>query len=283
MAEKPTTAAGYAIESIELVRGTCLYVATKLGDLLDDVVVVGGLVPSLLVNQKDLGDDSEGHAGTMDLDLGLSLAILEDERYQGLAQRLRDAGFTPDVNDKGNQANQRWKIEEPRRVTVDFLIPTTQPEQAGGGLLNLEADLAAVVTPGLHLAHADRRAVEVSGRTLAGEQATRSIWVCGPGAFLVLKALAFLNRGANKDAYDLYYVLSNMGIDEVMKSLTAIREDPKTQEALQIIRDDFSGHDGVGPRRVAEFVASRPDDDIQADVVGFVSELLAGCEEWPSI
>jgi hypothetical protein len=27
------------------VRATCLYVATKLGDLMDELVVVGGLVP----------------------------------------------------------------------------------------------------------------------------------------------------------------------------------------------------------------------------------------------
>ncbi len=44
MAEKPTTAAGYDREYAGLVRATCLYVATKLGDLIEDLVVVGGLV-----------------------------------------------------------------------------------------------------------------------------------------------------------------------------------------------------------------------------------------------
>ena len=31
MPDKPTTAAGYKSEQVELVRATCLYVATKLG------------------------------------------------------------------------------------------------------------------------------------------------------------------------------------------------------------------------------------------------------------
>ena len=31
--------------------------------------------------------------------------------------------------------------------------------------------------------------------------------MCGPGAFVVLKALAFRDRGEPKDAYDLVYVL----------------------------------------------------------------------------
>ena len=44
MPDKPTTAAGYERSQVELVRATCLYVATKLGDLMDELVVVGGLV-----------------------------------------------------------------------------------------------------------------------------------------------------------------------------------------------------------------------------------------------
>ena len=33
-------------------------------------------------------------------------------------------------------------------------------------------------------------------------------------------------------------------------------------------------HDGLGPRRVAEFLVGRPDDILQADVVGYVGALL---------
>ena len=42
--------AGYRREKVELVRATCLYVATRLGDLMGDLLVVGGLVPSLLMH-----------------------------------------------------------------------------------------------------------------------------------------------------------------------------------------------------------------------------------------
>ena len=49
MPEKPAFAFQYSSEQGELVLRTCLYVATKLGDLLDELVVVGGLVPSLLI------------------------------------------------------------------------------------------------------------------------------------------------------------------------------------------------------------------------------------------
>ena len=65
--------------------------ATKLGDLLGEIVVVGGLVPYLLIDQEDLPSGLEPHAGTMDLDLGLGLGILNEERYRKLSARLRDA------------------------------------------------------------------------------------------------------------------------------------------------------------------------------------------------
>jgi len=54
MPEKPLFASDYKRKDIELVRQTCLYVATKLGDLLDDLVVVEGLVPSLLIPNESL-------------------------------------------------------------------------------------------------------------------------------------------------------------------------------------------------------------------------------------
>lgn len=39
---KPTTRKGYTPAQVEQVRATCLYVATFLGDLRDDLVVIGG-------------------------------------------------------------------------------------------------------------------------------------------------------------------------------------------------------------------------------------------------
>ena len=51
VASKPATGDGYGSEDLALVRQVCLYLATKLGDLLEDIAVVGGLAPSLLVDQ----------------------------------------------------------------------------------------------------------------------------------------------------------------------------------------------------------------------------------------
>lgn len=272
MPEKPTTAEGYAPEYVTLVRATCLYVATKLGDLTDDLVVVGGLVPSLIVDQENLADGVEAHVGTMDLDV----ALLDQGRYRELSERLRRSGFTQDENEQGNVTRQRWKIDGVEKVTLDFLIQPTLPSDRGGSLRDIEPDFAAIIAPGLHLAFEDRRRISLSGRTIMGEEAAREIWVCGPAAYIVLKALAFSLRGENKDAYDLFYAVRNFGtgVEEIADLLRPILEDPDTKKAISVLRQDFTNHNGLGPRRVAEFLTGGQDGSVQADVVGYIDSLL---------
>ena len=116
MAEKPATASGYTSEQLELVRGTCLYVATKLGDLMDDLVIVGGLAPSLLIDQEDLPEGADAHVGTTDLDVGMTVGLLDQGMYATLTERLRRAGFSPDLNEEGNPTRQ---LEDRRRRQGD--------------------------------------------------------------------------------------------------------------------------------------------------------------------
>jgi hypothetical protein len=246
---------------------------------MDEVVVVGGLVPSLLIDQLGLPEGTFAHVGTMDLDVGLNLALLDQGRYRTLTGRLRDAGFTQDQTEAGQATRQRWRVTGAGSVTVDFLIPPQTSSDQGGKIQNIEKDFAAIIAPGLELAFQDRRRVEISGTTIFGEKAARGVWVCGPGAFVVLKALAFLGRGENKDAYDLYYLVRNFGsgAEDIAACLRPLLVSPEAQRAVGVLKQDFLDHNGIGPRRVAEFLHGGPSDDIQADVVGFVKSLLDRC------
>ncbi len=278
MTTKPSTSDGYDRATTRYAEATCLYVATKLGDLMDRMVVVGGLVPSLLIRHDQNSYIADPHVGTMDVDLGLNVELLTTGLYQPLADRLRDAGFGPETNDRGNRIRQRWRPPSSHHgVGIDFLIQPTLREDQGGRLRNLQPDFAAIIAPGLHLAFRDYVTIRLTGTTIADEHATRDVTVCGPGAYIILKALAFRNRGENKDAYDLYYVLRHFGtgVNEIADRLQPLIDEKDTLLALDILREDFTSHDGLGPRRAAAFLnAGQPDDDTQADVVGFKNLLL---------
>lgn len=283
-AEKPRHRSGYGQEEFEQVKAACLTVAVTLGAYLDDICVVGGLVPALLIDSvRDTGaDEDPRHPGTNDLDIGLALALLDDERYTEISARLRAEGFAPDTNDAGNPTVQRWRLGE-LKVTVDFLMPPT-PEQAPTlRVQNLQPDFGALVTPGLELAFDERVEVDLDGHTLKGERARRTIPVCGPAAFLALKALAFGDRGEPKDAYDLVYVIRHTpgrgrAIAERLAT-HAERHASIVQRALRLLARDFDGPDGLGPTRAAGFAIAEPAapgelDDGAADAQGYVDDVL---------
>ena len=275
MVSKPASGDGYAGDQLDRVRQTCLYIATKLGDLLDEIVVVGGLVPYLLIDQNNLPSGMEPHAGTLDLDMGLALAILDEQRYREVSASLRDAGFEPDVNSQGNRTSQRWTTGSQQPVTVDFLIPPNDEADQANRILHIEPDLAAIVTPGLELAFQDRSWIELNDDIPSGARATRNIPVCGPGAFTVLKALAFGNRTENKDAYDLFYIWNGIGVANIARILTSLQPDSNLDRALLILERDFLSHDGPGPVGAAHFITGGPDDNVQADVSGQAQSLLS--------
>lgn len=273
---KPPTRDGYPPELAVEARRMCLYVATILGDLLDDIVVVGGLVPYLLVPQDELDVDHR-HVGTRDLDLGLSLAVLDAERYQQISARLRAQGFSQSTNESGNPTRQTWRLKE-ERIQIDFLIPPVRENQRPSSLQNLERDFAAIVTPALPVAFLDQLDVSIDDVTPPGEKATRVVRVCGPAAFVVLKAHAVRKRGDNKDAYDLVYMLEQYGdrpVEPVVARFALIAQHPQAAEALRLLAEDFDGPDSVGPMRRGAFL--RNDDvNLRQDAVGLVEAFLRG-------
>ena len=93
---------------------------------------------------------------------------------------------------------------------------------------------------------------------------------------MALKALAFHIRGENKDAYDLFYLLRNFGrgVSDVVGQFRPLLPDPAALMALEHLRTDFLDAEALGPRRVAEFIYSRSDLDLQTDVVEFVRSFL---------
>jgi hypothetical protein len=286
VARKPAVATAYTREEAEQVKAACLTVAAILGDLMEDLCIVGGLVPSMICGTAaDPSAIEEGaHCGTTDLDVALSVALLGGERYKEIAERLRARGFGPDENEDGRRTRQRWQWGD-LGVTVDFLIPPRPEDPADGGrgarLQSLEADFAALIVRPLHLAFDERIARRLVGRNLQGDRLQRDVPFSGPAAFVAMKAFAYRLRGEPKDAYDLVYVLRrwDKGIGDISERLTAHRERwaKIVEEALEFLAEDFSDLDSAGPRDFARFLTGHPDDVHQADAHGAVTDLLERC------
>lgn len=286
MHEKPLTVAGYRPEDVDLVRRTALYFATRFGDLLQDLPIVGGYVPSLLVPEPL--ESVATHVGTRDLDLGVQLALLDEQGYLTLTERLGRAGFRPVLNPRGNPVHQSWRVDTSTRFSavVEFLIPprTEDERSKPGRTAHLDTQLAAIIVPGLELVANDRLQIRLDGCDLFGAAVSRDVWVCGPGAYTVLKALAGHLRGEPKDFYDLWYVVWNyrdwqdspVAVDTAAHLVPMLDAKP-AQDALAYLAEDFASLDAVGPKGVASFLNRAGDEAFQADVAGVVQELLRVC------
>ncbi len=247
----------YAPEAFDRVHKTLLHVATVLGDWMEHVTLIGGAVPSLLIPQDGLKESIDPHPGTIDVDLGLELMVLEDEGYSSIANLLRQAGYRAQQKEDDRIHRQTWRSDPVlgAPVTIDFLIPRSPLQPRSARLQNLAKDFAAVIADGLQLVERDRRKVHLAGQTLREEEAGRSIWVCGPASFVILKARAVHLREKPKDAYDLHYVLVNWegGVSDIAISLRAFLDDRDALEAIEFLRTDYATMDSIGPARTAYF------------------------------
>ena len=242
-------------------------------------------MPSLLIPQG-VGDGSiEPHPGTIDVDLGLELMVLDNRGYADIADLLRGAGYRPEEKEEGRVRRQTWR-SDPKLgapVTIDFLIPRSACQKPDTRLQSLEADFAAVIADGLQLVERDRRKVRITGTTLRGETADRSIWVCGPASFVVLKARAIHLREKPKDAFDLNYILANSaeGTHGIATSILGFLDDKDAREAMEYLATDYVTLDSVGPARAAFFrygarspETQQEDDAARASAYAYVRRLL---------
>ncbi len=163
-------------------------------------------------------------------------------------------------------------------MSLDFLIPSSQTGPPPGRLQNLEGDFAAIVTPALPLAFRDCVNVTIDDLTPANEKATPTVKVCGPAAFVVLKAHALRLRGENKDAYDLVYVIMQHGdgtTASIAERFQLIADSDEAQVALNYLAEDFASPDHLGPVRTAAFLTGGRDHQTEADAFGHVQEFLS--------
>jgi hypothetical protein len=262
MRRKHPTQEDYGEADLARAFSACLHVADSLGaDLMTHMTVVGGLAPYLLIPPAALPREAR-HVGTLDLDLGLTLSSdPELGLFERIAERLRSCGFSAERNETGReQLRWRWAASQAAQVWID-LIP--------------DAELAGVTPwlPEIRLARIGRVAVDARGRTLDGREVSTRIWVCSAAAFLVLKAIAYRRRRERKDAHDLYFVLRYYP-GSLLEEVGTVARDPAGRVLLEVLTDSFADHDAVGCRAVAEFIAGRPEDEIQADVVGAAQRIL---------
>jgi hypothetical protein len=257
---EPRHEADYSPRQVEAARRVLVDLGQVLASFVDCLVVVGGWIPDLL-----LPDADEPHVGSIDVDLAMDAAKLNDGRYAELLKLLLDTKryrkgakdfqlvVEVDLKDGGM----------PVRVEVEFLAPkevrlkkNKQELLPGFRVLQASACGAAFHAP---------QELPISGKTVRGATNTVRLRVASLSDFLVMKAHAIAGRDKPKDSYDLCYCLeySPGGMKSLAADWKKRLAEGDVVEAVKILREKFAGVDSFGPQQLVEFHAS-PDPDLQA-------------------
>lgn len=266
----------YPPDAVEAAKSVMVELVHILGEYRDEMIIVGGWVPFLLM------PDAPGHVGSTDVDIALNHLAENDEVYAKISVILVDHGY---VQDSAQPFVWFKDIESQGQVTtveVDFLageyggtgkkhrtqqVQDMKPRKARGADLLLDESVECQVEARLPNGAIDRVTVRVAGAV----------------PYLVMKSAALDSRVKEKDAYDIWFTLANYpgGVTAVADALKPFANHGLALEALAILNDKFASPEHFGPASVALFMEAEAEEaeQIKRDAYERVRALLAAVRE----
>ncbi|MDD2490440.1 MAG: hypothetical protein PHY26_04240 [Bacilli bacterium] len=214
----------------------------RLGNYRQYLVLVGGLVPRYITAPEA----TSKHCGTMDIDLGISMAVENIEVYRHIREILSDLGYRNALNARGNIKKHSFVKGE---IAIDFLT-TSYGHEKDRLIRSVEDEIFAIKTKGIGLAFHSPLKVTIKGTNSNGYLAEEEINICRPFPYIVLKALAYDNRRLDKDVYDLVFVLTHYQEGVVSVVEDALKEDVESQacrDAIKFLKRCFQSMNYNGP------------------------------------
>jgi hypothetical protein len=231
-----------------------------LASFADCLVVVGGWAPDLL-----LPDAEEPHVGSIDVDLALDAAKLNDGRYAELLKLLLDTKrYRP--GEKGFQLVVVVDLkdgEAPVQVEVEFLAP--KEVKLKKSKPKLLADFRVLQVEARSEAFRNPVELKFPGQNVRGAKNTVTLRVASLADFLVMKAHAIGGRDKPKDTYDFCYCLEQFpaGMEKLAEDWKKRAGETNIAKAIEILREKFDRVGAFGPQQLVEFHAA-PDAETQA-------------------
>ena len=259
MNSEPRHEGDYSVRQVQAAHRVLMDLGQVLGAFHDSIVVVGGWVPDLLAP-----DAEPKHIGSIDVDLALDAAKLNDGRYAELLKLLLDSGRYQ-MGDKAFQLVTDVRLDDgepPVRVEVEFLAPSEVKMQKNHP--KLVDDFRVLQFPACAAAFQAPVDTEIVGQMTSGAENRVRMRVASLSDFMIMKAHAIGGRDKPKDVYDLCYCLDGYpgGIAALGEEWRQRYCDPLIGQAAQILGEKFETVEHYGPRQLVIFHDSQdPEQD----------------------
>lgn len=238
----------YSQELVEAARSVLLELTRLLGEYRDEIVLVGGWVPALLMTE---GGDK--HVGSVDVDLALDHRTLREPGYQTIRKLLLRRGY---VEGKQPFIFHREVRSGGRLIGVEVNFLAGEYEGTGRSRRTQKVqDVRARKARGSELALKMAVEVPVQGNLPDGGKDSASIRVASIVPFLVMKGMALHDRLKEKDAWDVYFCVRNYpgGVEALVREFRPHIGHGLVKEGLLKIKEKFASPEHTGPKFVADF------------------------------
>jgi hypothetical protein len=258
----------------EAKTSACFSVIVELMTYLkkygEHIVLVGGWVPYFLYG--DTKTEEEKHVGSLDVDLALNFLLIPEQDYQTIAEILKIRGYKNRKDISGNiipASFERTFMDEnniKQIIQVDFLTS----EYGGTGKDKRHQriqDILARKGRGIDLVFENCIERELEARLPNGAMNRIKLKIANLCSIIATKGFAFHERGSEKDAYDIYWLLKNhpKGEAEIIKELSRMKNYQLFIQGINHIKESFKNLDSLGPVAVANFL--EPIDPEEREII----------------
>lgn len=242
----------YAPPEVKACLSVLVEVMTVLGEFRENIVIVGGNVPPLLIPSA-----KAKHPGTLDIDLAIDNKHVSNDNYRTIVKTLKARGY---YQKEGEQPFVFYRdidgeAEEKITVQIDLLAG----EYGGTGKRHRHQkiqDAQARKARGCDLVFDNPVKVKVKGRLPNGAIHEVIVKIPSIGPFMVTKGMALWSRIKEKDAFDIYYCCRYYpgGIAALVRDIKPLVNSKLASEGFGKIMARFMDINAIGPVGVADFL-----------------------------
>jgi len=243
---------GYAPPEVQACLSILVEIMTILGEFRENIVIVGGNVPPLLIQSAEVK-----HPGTMDIDLALDKRHIGNDTYKTIVETLKARGYYQKEGEQPFIFYRDITTETGKVIPVE--IDLLASEYGGTGSHHCHQtiqDAQARKARGCDLVFSNPVEVPVKGKLPNGAIHEVMVKIPSIGAFLAMKGTALWGRTKEKDAYDIYYCCRYYpgGMAALVGDMRPLTSNRLAREGLGEIMARFRDIDAIGPVGVANFL-----------------------------
>jgi len=244
MEEKVIT--GHREKVIKATHQVLLEVFKLLQNFHESLILVGGWVPIMIIPEA-----RDKHVGTLDVDLVINDKSLNEIGSETIEDILLANGYQ-----HGTEPGRYFKRIEidgkPIFVPVDFLA-SEQRYIPKNEFFNITG-IHAISSPGCELSFEANEKISIEGNLPDGSYYSTVIKSADIVSLIVMKAHAINIRNKSKDAYDIWFCLSNYhgSIESIANAFKPYVGKNSVKTALALLSENFKSINDRGPMDVVQ-------------------------------